>query len=50
MGLLIALWLFISAFSALFIMPAIVYVFRPAFVVGSKSHPIERAAEHAVVV
>ncbi|MCP4635811.1 MAG: MMPL family transporter, partial [Methyloversatilis sp.] len=36
MGLLIALWLFISAFSALFIMPAIVYVFRPAFIVGSK--------------
>lgn len=43
MGLLIALWLFISAFSALFIMPAIVYVFRPAFIVGSKQHPIERA-------
>ncbi|MEK7882175.1 efflux RND transporter permease subunit [Methyloversatilis sp. NSM2] len=50
MGLLIALWLFISAFSALFIMPAIVYVFRPAFVVGSKQRPIERAEEPAVVV
>ncbi len=50
MGLLIALWLFISAFSALFIMPAIVYVFRPVFVVGSKERPIERAAEAAVVV
>jgi predicted RND superfamily exporter protein len=50
MGLLIALWLFISAFSALFIMPAIVYVFRPAFVVGSKERPIERAADAAVVV
>jgi len=43
MGLLIALWLFISAFSALFIMPAIVYVFRPKFIVGSKKHPIEHA-------
>ncbi|MBL8467031.1 efflux RND transporter permease subunit [Methyloversatilis discipulorum] len=50
MGLLIALWLFISAFSALFIMPAIVYVFRPAFIVGSKQRPIERAEEPAVVV
>lgn len=49
MGLLIALWLFISAFSALFIMPAIVYVFRPAFIVGSKQRPIERAEESAVV-
>ncbi|HKX94536.1 MAG TPA: MMPL family transporter [Methylibium sp.] len=47
MGLLIALWLFISAFSALFIMPAIVYVFRPAFIVGSKRRPIERAEEPA---
>jgi predicted RND superfamily exporter protein len=47
MGLLIALWLFISAFSALFIMPAIVYVFRPAFIVGSKQRPIERAEEPA---
>jgi uncharacterized protein len=43
MGLLIALWLFISAFSALFIMPAIVYVFRPSFIVGSQERPIERA-------
>lgn len=41
MGLLIALWLSISSFSALFIMPAIVFVFRPEFVVGSKEHPIE---------
>lgn len=43
MGVLIALWLFISAFSALFIMPAMVYVFRPEFIVGSKRHPIEQA-------
>ncbi len=43
MGLLIALWLFVSAFSALFIMPALVYVFRPEFIVGSKRRPIEHA-------
>jgi len=43
MGFLIALWLSISAFSALFIMPAIVYVFRPAFVVGDEDHPLEQA-------
>ena len=43
MGLLIALWLSISAFSALLIMPAIVFVFRPGFIVGDKRHPIERA-------
>jgi hypothetical protein len=43
MGVLIALWLFVSAFSALFIMPAMVYVFRPEFIVGSKRHPIEQA-------
>ena len=43
MRLLIALWLSISAFSALFIMPAIVFVFRPGFIVGDKRHPIERA-------
>lgn len=43
MGILIGLWLFVSAFSALFIMPALVYVFRPAFIVGSKQRPIEHA-------
>jgi predicted RND superfamily exporter protein len=48
MGLLIALWLSISAFSALFIMPAIVFVFRPEFVVGSKEHPIEHASPAVV--
>ncbi|WP_079436267.1 RND family transporter [Zoogloea sp. LCSB751] len=43
MGVLIAIWLFISAASALFLMPAMVYVFRPEFIVGSKRHPIEQA-------
>ncbi len=45
MGILIAIWLGISAASALFVMPAMVYVFRPEFVVGSKRHPIEIAEE-----
>jgi len=43
MGVLIAIWLFISAASALFLMPAMVYVFRPEFIVGSKRHPVEQA-------
>ncbi|QID16396.1 MMPL family transporter [Nitrogeniibacter mangrovi] len=45
MGVLIAIWLFISASSALFLMPALVYLFRPKFIVGSKRHPIELAAD-----
>ncbi len=34
MAALIAIWLTISAVAALFLMPALVYVFKPAFVVG----------------
>ena len=47
MGVLIAIWLGISALSALFLMPTLVYVFRPEFVVGSKRHPIELTEEVA---
>jgi predicted RND superfamily exporter protein len=36
MGYLMAIWLFISSVSALFIVPAMVYVFRPQFVVGKR--------------
>lgn len=43
MGILIAIWLGISAATALFVMPAMVYVFRPEFVVGGARHPIEIA-------
>jgi len=43
MGVRIAIWLFISACSALFLMPAMVLVFRPEFIIGSKRHPIEQA-------
>jgi len=41
MGVLIAIWLFISATSAMFLMPSMVAVFRPKFIVGSKVHPIK---------
>ncbi|RQR27562.1 efflux RND transporter permease subunit [Burkholderia sp. Bp9142] len=37
MATLMAIWLAISAGSALFIMPAMVYVFRPKFVIGGIS-------------
>lgn len=45
MGVLIAIWLSISAASALFLMPALVYLFEPEFIVGSKRHPIELAPD-----
>lgn len=35
MGLLMALWLGVSALCSLFVMPAMVYVFRPEFIVGT---------------
>ena len=37
MGILIALWLFISAVTSIFVLPAIVLVFRPEFVVGKET-------------
>jgi predicted RND superfamily exporter protein len=36
MGLLIGIWLFISAVTSLFVMPSIVYIFKPEFVVGKE--------------
>lgn len=36
MGLLMAIWLGISAMSALFVMPAVIYVFRPDFIFKPK--------------
>ncbi len=36
MGILMAIWLFISSVSAIFVMPAIVYMSRPEFIVGKK--------------
>lgn len=37
MGILMAIWLFVSSVSALFLMPALVYVFKPEFVVGKRN-------------
>ncbi|MCY1463987.1 efflux transporter, putative, hydrophobe/amphiphile efflux-3 (HAE3) family [compost metagenome] len=36
MGLLMAIWLSVSAFSALFVMPSLLYVFRPRFIFGER--------------
>ena len=36
MGLLVALWLTVSAFTALFVMPAMAYIFKPAFIYGDR--------------
>ncbi|MBR0567506.1 MMPL family transporter [Azoarcus sp. L1K30] len=42
MGLLMALWLGISACCALFVMPAMVRMFRPRFIVGDISDPVSQ--------
>jgi predicted RND superfamily exporter protein len=42
MGILMAIWLCISALSALFLMPAMVYVFRPRFIVGDALSAAQR--------
>jgi predicted RND superfamily exporter protein len=36
MGLLIALWMTVSAISALLVIPSLIYVFRPRFLVGKE--------------
>ncbi|NMF96946.1 MMPL family transporter [Aromatoleum toluolicum] len=40
MGLLMAIWLGISAMSALFVMPSVIYVFRPEFIFGKRERPV----------
>lgn len=40
MGLLMAIWLGVSAMSALFVMPSVIYVFRPAFIFGRRERPV----------
>ncbi len=40
MGLLMAIWLGVSAMSALFVMPSVIYVFRPDFIFGRKDRPV----------
>lgn len=38
MGMLIGLWLCVSAMSALFLMPALAYIFKPRFLFGEVQH------------
>ena len=45
MALLMAIWLFVSAVRALVLMPALVVIFKPAFVVGIQEPPAEQDAE-----
>jgi predicted RND superfamily exporter protein len=40
MAILIALWMAVSAASALFVMPALVYTFKPRFVVADQSEEV----------
>lgn len=48
MGLLMALWLMISAASALIVMPAMVHVFRPRFIVGVERAERERGTAQLI--
>lgn len=45
MGLLMAIWLGVSAMSALFVMPAVIYVFRPDFIFKPKEAAVLSGAE-----
>lgn len=49
MGLLIALWLSVSAISSLLLIPAMVYVFKPDFVFESEDEKIEGVQSGATV-
>ncbi|RJG02482.1 efflux RND transporter permease subunit [Noviherbaspirillum sedimenti] len=40
MGILMAIWLFVSSFSALFIVPSMVYVFKPEFVMSKRKKTV----------
>ncbi len=44
MAILIALWMGVSAVSALLVMPALIHVFRPRFVVGARTEPLTSAS------
>ena len=46
MGLLIAMWMTVSALSALIVIPSMIFLFRPRFLVGSgaRIHPRPQAS------
>jgi len=49
MGLLMAIWLTVSAFSALFVMPSLIYVFRPKFIFGDyQKEPVVQSSHSFV--
>lgn len=50
MGLLMAIWLSASAFSALFVMPSLIYVFKPKFIFGDYKKLPDLKEEQAVSV
>lgn len=47
MGLLMAIWLTVSAMSALFVMPSLIYVFRPKFIFGTQGGDAKVALQQA---
>jgi hypothetical protein len=47
MGLLMAIWLSVSAMSALFVMPSLIYVFRPKFIFGAQERDTKLALPQA---
>jgi len=47
MGLLMAIWLAVSAMSALFVMPSLIYVFRPRFIFGTRPADAKAALAQA---
>ncbi|WP_296055729.1 efflux RND transporter permease subunit [uncultured Amphritea sp.] len=50
MGLLVAIWLTVSAFTALFVMPALVYIFKPTFIYGRANSSVSVSKKIAEVV
>jgi predicted RND superfamily exporter protein len=50
MGMLIGMWLAVSAISALFLMPALAYIFRPEFIFGKPEEEILNSSNPDLLV
>jgi predicted RND superfamily exporter protein len=52
MGLLIAVWMTVSALSALLVIPSMIYLFKPRFILGnaSQQQAVDRVAESISLV
>jgi predicted RND superfamily exporter protein len=48
MGMLIGMWLTVSALSALFLMPAMAYMFKPKFIFDEKRALTSNASDSAL--